>query len=180
MSAERIWGVGNHKKLDALTVSRGHPDAMAALLSGASEITAHFAAPPFDRTALADPRIRRVTSSHEVYGGPGTNGVSLASQKFRDANPKTLKAVINALEEGMVILNADRRKAAEVYVEITGDKVGAEAAFKILDSPDMVFSATPVGTLQVAQFMYRTGSIKVEPKSWKEMFFPEAHHLPGS
>ncbi len=180
MSAEKIWGVGNHKKLDALTISRGHPDALAALLSGASEITAHFAAPPFDRLALADPRIRRITSSHELYGGPGTNGLTLASKQFRDANPKTLKAIVEALKEAMVLINTDRRKAAQSYVEVTGDKVGAEAAFKILDAPDMVFSATPHGTLQVAKFMFRTGSIKVEPQSWKDMFFPEAHDLSGS
>jgi len=24
------------------------------------------------------------------------------------------------------------------------------------------------------------GSIKVEPTSWKDMFFPEVHELPGS
>lgn len=180
MTAEKIWGVGNHKKLDHLTISRGHPDALAALLSGTGEITAHFAAPPFDRTALADPRVRRIISSHDVYNGPGTNGVSFASEAFRTANPKTLKAIVEALKEGHALINADRRKAAQTYVEITGDKVGAEEAFKILDAPDMVFSATPVGTLQIAQFMFRTGSIKVEAKSWKDMFFPEVHDLPGS
>lgn len=180
MTAEKIWGVGNHKKLDHLTISRGHPDALAALLSGASEITAHFAAPPFDRTALADSRVHRLISSHDVYGGPGTNGLSMTSQVFRDANPKTTKAIVEALKEAMVSINADRRKAAQTYVEITGDKVGAEAAFRILDAPDMVFSATPVGTLQVAKFMFRTGSIKVEPQSWKDMFFPEAHDMQGS
>ncbi len=37
-----------------------------------------------------------------------------------------------------------------------------------------------LGTLQIAQFMFRTGSIKVEPKSWKDMFFAEAHDMPGS
>ncbi|MDX2158432.1 MAG: ABC transporter substrate-binding protein [Hyphomicrobiaceae bacterium] len=180
MEAERIWGAGHHKKLDHLTISRGHPDALAALLSGTGEITAHFAAPPFDRTALADPRIRRVISSHDVYKGPGTNGISLATEAFAKANPKTLKAIVEALKEGHALLNADRQKAAQTYVEITGDKVGAERAFKILDAPDMVFSATPTGTLQIAQFMFRTGSIKVEPKSWKDMFFPEVHDLPGS
>lgn len=180
MSAEKLWGVGNHKRLDNLTISRGHPDALAALLSGTGEITAHFAAPPFDRLALADPRVHRMFSSHDVYNGPGTNGVSLAREVFAKENPKTLKAIIAALKEGHVLINADRRKAAQTYVEITGDKVGAEQAFKILDSPDMVFSPVPNGTLQIAQFMYRTGSIKVEPKSWKDMFFPEAHDMPGS
>ena len=180
MTAEKIWGVGHHKRLDSLTVSRGHPDALAALLSGGSEITAHFAAPPFDRTALAAPGMRRLISSHDVYNGPGTNGISLTSQAFRDANPKTLKAVVEATKEATALIASDRRRAAQIYVDVTGDKVGAQKAFEILDAPDMVFSATPTGTLQIAQFMFRTGSIKIEPKSWKDMFFPEIHDLPGS
>lgn len=180
MTAEKIWGVGHHKRLDSLTVSRGHPDALAALLSGGSEITAHFAAPPFDRTALAAPGIRRLISSHDVYNGPGTNGISLTSQAFRDANPKTLKAVVEATKEATALIASDRRRAAQIYVDVTGDKVGAQKAFEILDAPDMVFSAIPTGTLQIAQFMFRTGSIKVEPKNWKDMFFPEIHDLPGS
>jgi len=28
--------------------------------------------------------------------------------------------------------------------------------------------------------MYKIGSIKVKPASWKDMFFPEIHNLPGS
>ena len=42
----------------------------------------------------------------------------------------------------------------------------------------MVFSATPNGTLQVAQFMYRIGSIKTEPTSWKDMYFPDIDGFP--
>jgi NitT/TauT family transport system substrate-binding protein len=179
MAAEKLWGPGNHKRLDALTVSRGHPDAFAALTSG-SEITAHFAAPPFDRMALAKPGIRRMFSSHDVYGGPGTNGVSLATRAFRDTNPKTLRAVVEAMKEATALINADRRKSAENYVKVTGDKIGAEGIFKILDAPDMVFSATPNATLAVAKFMYRTGLIKVEPTSWKDLYFPEIHDLDGS
>lgn len=179
MAAEKLWGPGNHKRLDALTLSRGHPDAFAALTSG-TEITAHFAAPPYDRMALAKPGIQRVLGSHDVYGGPGTNGVSLATGAFRDANPKTLRAVVEAMKEAAAMINADRRKSAQSYVEVTGDKIGADGIFKILDAPDMVFSATPNATLAVAKFMYRTGLIKVEPASWKDLYFPEIHDLNGS
>ncbi len=180
MTAEKIWGVGQHKRVDALTISRGHPDALAALLSGASEITAHFAAPPFDRRALEQPGIRKILTSHEVYGGPGTNGVTMALQSFRDANPKTMKAVVEAIKEAIAMINADRRKSAQTYADVTGDKSGVDNLFKILDAPDMVFSATPNGSLQVAKFMHRIGSIKIEPASWKDMYLPEIHDLPGS
>jgi NitT/TauT family transport system substrate-binding protein len=130
--------------------------------------------------ALAKPGIRRMFSSHDVYGGPGTNGVSLATRAFRDTNPKTLRAVVEAMKEATALINADRRKSAENYVKVTGDKIGAEGIFKILDAPDMVFSATPNATLAVAKFMYRTGLIKVEPTSWKDLYFPEIHDLDGS
>ncbi len=180
MQAEKIWGVGNHKKLDHLTISRGHPDALAALLSGASEITAHFAAPPFDRTALASPGIRKVLTSHEAFGGPATNGVTLTTEAFRNANPKTVKAFVEAMKEAMVVINTDRRKSARLYAEATGDKIGEEGLFKILDAPDMVFSVTPNGTLQLAKFMHRIGSIKIEAQTWTDLYFPEIHDQPGS
>ena len=180
MAAEKLWGPGQHKRLDAWTISRGHPDALAALLSGASEITAHFAAPPYDRQALAAPGIHRILSSHDIYGGPGSNGLTMAAQAFRDANPKTLKAIVEATKEAIAMINADRRRSAETYVAVTGDKIGADGLFKIQDAPDMVFSATPTGTFAVAKFMFRIGSIKVEPASWKDLYFPEIHDLPGS
>src|SRR5438045_529244 len=47
MAAAGAFGMDNAAKLDPLTVSVSHPDAMAALLSGISEIDAHFASPPF-------------------------------------------------------------------------------------------------------------------------------------
>src|SRR2546423_5791143 len=47
MAAEKTFGEGQQNKLDSLTVTLSHPDGQAALLSGQSEITAHFSAPPF-------------------------------------------------------------------------------------------------------------------------------------
>jgi NitT/TauT family transport system substrate-binding protein len=31
-----------------------------------------------------------------------------------------------------------------------------------------------------ADFMFKTGLIKVKPASWKEFFFPVVHNLPGT
>ena len=38
----------------------------------------------------------------------------------------------------------------------------------------------PLNTLKLAQFMYKVGQIKIEPKSWKDYFFPDVHGLPGT
>jgi len=47
MAAEKEWGPGQHGRLDELMISRPHPDAMAAMLSGGTEINAHFTNHPF-------------------------------------------------------------------------------------------------------------------------------------
>src|SRR4029078_2760230 len=47
MAAEKAFDEGQQDKLGALTVSMARPDAQAALLSGQSEIDAHFSSPPF-------------------------------------------------------------------------------------------------------------------------------------
>jgi NitT/TauT family transport system substrate-binding protein len=38
----------------------------------------------------------------------------------------------------------------------------------------------PESTVKYAEFMHSVGSIKVKPASWKDVFFPELHGLPGS
>jgi NitT/TauT family transport system substrate-binding protein len=39
---------------------------------------------------------------------------------------------------------------------------------------------TPQNVATFANFMQKQGLIKVKPDSWKDMFFPEVHGLPGS
>ena len=55
MAATAMFGSENVTKLDTLTVSLSHPDAMNALLSGISEIDSHFASSPFQELELKDP-----------------------------------------------------------------------------------------------------------------------------
>jgi len=50
----------------------------------------------------------------------------------------------------------------------------------MLNDPLIQFGLTPKNTMKYADFMYQIGSIKVKPKSWKDLFFPEMHALPGS
>jgi NitT/TauT family transport system substrate-binding protein len=38
----------------------------------------------------------------------------------------------------------------------------------------------PESTMKYAEFMHAVGSIKIKPGSWKDLFFPEVHGLPGS
>ena len=60
MAAEKAFGAGQQYKLDALTVSMGHPDAQAAMLGEKSGINAHFGSAPFMYQELNDPRAHKI------------------------------------------------------------------------------------------------------------------------
>jgi NitT/TauT family transport system substrate-binding protein len=38
----------------------------------------------------------------------------------------------------------------------------------------------PQNAMKFAAFMASVGTLKEAPKSWKDLFFPEVHDLPGS
>ena len=180
MAAEKTFGEGQQGKLDALTVTLSHPDAQAALLSGQSEITAHFGSPPFQYQQLKNPAIHTVLNSYDVLGGPATFNVAWTSSKFRSENPRIYDAFVKALDEAIGQINADRKAAAEAYLRISKDKDTVQDILAMLNDPAIVFTTTPQNMMKYVDFMLRTGSIKVKPDSWKDLFFPNVHALPGS
>ena len=180
MAAEKAFGEGQHEKLDRLTVSMKHPDGVAAMLSGGSEITAHFTSPPYQYQELQDPKIRKVLSSYEVLGGPATFNCVWARTSFREQNPKLFRAVVEALKEAMAMINADKQGAAKVYIDEAGSKLDPEFIAKIVTDPDIVFTVAPQNTMKYAEFMHKVGALKNKPASWKDYFFPEIHGVSGS
>ena len=130
MAAAKEFGIENYKKLNPMMVNLPHPEGLRALLSGSKEITSQFTSPPFQNTALENPGIRTVLNSYDIMGGPNTFLMVWATKKFRDENPKTYKAVVDALKEATDAINADKKRAAEVYVKEGG---GKESVDKILE-----------------------------------------------
>jgi NitT/TauT family transport system substrate-binding protein len=180
MAAEKAFGEGQHGKLDALTVSMSHPDAQTALLSGQSEVTAHFGSPPFQYQQLKRPGIHTVLSSTDILGGPTTFNVVWTTSKFRNENPKLYAAFVSALEEATSSINKDRKAAAEAYLRISRDKDSVADILAMLNDPAIVFTMAPQNIMAYANFMAKTGMIKAKPDSWKDMFFPNVHGLAGS
>lgn len=172
--------LGDYSKLDGLTVTMKHPDAMAALLSGSGGIDAHFAFPPFEQIEAKNKNIHRVLSSFDVLG-PATIVVMATRTEFYQKNPKMYKVVVEAMKKSIDYINADKRRAAEEYVAITkNNTLSIDELTKILERPDMGFSITPHGTMTYANFMYARGIIKNKPSSWKDVYFPNVHNLPGA
>lgn len=180
MAASKQWGDAQFDRLDKFTVSMRHPDAMAALLSGQGEVTAHFTAAPYDFLQLKQPNIRKVLDSYEVYGGPATLILLYATQKFHDENPTVYRTVIEAMDKAMALVRTDKKRAAEIYLDLTREKTSVEDLVGMLNDPKINFKLAPSATYPVAEFMHRTGRIRNKPASWKDLFFPEAHALSGS
>lgn len=180
MAAEQAFGPGQSKRLDSLTISMPHPDAAAALLSGRSEITAHFTSPPFQQQEREDPRVHRVLSSYDVLGGPHSFNLLWCTTRFHDANPALVGALIAGLDAAMDFITSDPRGAAELYVVAEKSKLPLATVQALITAPENRYTTVPESVMKFAEFQYRTGQVKERAADWKDLFFPELHDRPGS
>jgi NitT/TauT family transport system substrate-binding protein len=181
MAARKEFGDKETFRYDRYTVALTHPDGVAAMLSGISEIDLHFTSPPFHGRELKDPRVRTILTTDDVMGGSTTFTMLYTTKKFRDENPVTYKAIVRAVKEAIDYINKDKRGAAQVYYDSIGGK--GETIDEIvasLNDPKNLITMTPQNTLKYAQFMHDIGTLKNRAGSWKDLFFPEIHDLPGN
>jgi NitT/TauT family transport system substrate-binding protein len=180
MAAAKEWGEANYAKLDPITVGMSPPDSTIALLSGTSDITSVFSVPPFQYQQLEKPGIHTVLNSYEVFGGPHTFTVAWTTSQFRDKNPALYKALIAAFTEATEMLKADVRPASQYWIDNVKSKMTPDKVAEIAAGSQVKWTMVPESTMKYAEFMHSVGSIKVKPASWKDLFFPEVHDLPGS
>lgn len=177
MAAQKEYGAANTTKFDALTVSMAHPDATAAMLGGASEITASFSSPPFQFRQLKDPAIRRISSSTEILGGPSSFNVMATTAKFRSENPKLYGAFLSALEEATDRINANKKWAAELYLKAANDRTPVDEMLAMMNDPSIAFTLKVQGIKPFTDFMAATGAIRIKAERWQDLFFPDAKGL---
>jgi NitT/TauT family transport system substrate-binding protein len=177
----RLFGKDDFKRFDNISVSLPHPEATAALISGASEINTHFSSAPFYYQALAaNKNVRKLISSYDILGGPATFNVLYTTQKFHDENPKTYKAFYAALAEAAQLIKADKAKAADTFIRVQKSKLAPELVRKIVEDPENDFTISPHRTFVYAQELEKLGVLKNKAASWKDYFFEEAYAQPGS
>ena len=177
MAAQKEFGASNVTKFDAMTVSMAHPDATAAMLGGQSEITANFSSAPFQFRQLKDPKIRKLSSSVDILGGPSSFNVIAATGKFRSENPKLYAAFLGALQEATDKINADKKWAAELYLKAANDKTPLDEMLAMMNDPSIAFTLKAQGIKPFVDFMTETGAIKVKAEKWQDLFFPDARGL---
>jgi NitT/TauT family transport system substrate-binding protein len=181
MAAIKEFGPADYTRYDKYTVSLTHPDAVIALLSGRTEITAHFASPPFHNYERKTPDVRTVMTSNEVMGGPSTFTMVYTTTKFHDNNPKVYGAILKALEKAIALINTDKQAAADIFLATSEGKIWKrDEVVALLGEPDIRYTTSPENVMKYANFMADVGSIKTRPKAWQEMFFPEIHGVTGN
>jgi NitT/TauT family transport system substrate-binding protein len=182
MYARQKYGPGQIYRFDKDTVTMTHPDGVIVLLSGSGAIDAHFTSPPFAQRELKDPRIHTVVTSDDIMGGSTTFTMVSTTTKFRDQNPKVFGAVLKALDEANRRIIADKKTAADILLASTGGEKGfsVNEIVEVLNDPHVKFTTTPENVMKYATFMHDVGSLKNQPASWKDLFFPEIQGAPGS
>lgn len=181
MAAAKEFGFENYTKLDPLTVTVSNPNGVIALSNTKSEINTHFTPPPFAHWELKLPGVHTVLKSYDILGGPATLTMVWGSTRYASEHPQIHAAFWNALQESTKRINADKRAAAQIYLKASNDrKSTVEEILQLLEDPEIVYSVTPNRVMAVTDFLSKAGAIKRRASSWRDMFFAEAHALPGS
>ena len=179
MATAKLFGKANYTKYDDLTIAMSPPDATIALLGASSEIDCAFSVPPFQSQQLQKADVHTLLNSFDV-AGPHSFTLAWGKAKFRNDNPVLYKALMLALKEATDIVNADKRAAAALWLEDTHSKLPLDLVTGIVSGPQVSWTMTPEGTMNYANFMHDAGSVKIAPKTWQDMFFPEVADLAGS
>jgi NitT/TauT family transport system substrate-binding protein len=179
MAVAKEFGDSQYARLDHLTVSLPYPEAVAAMLSGRSEITAHIASAPFSYMELESPGIHKVFNSVELFGHL-TTIMAFTTQQFRSANPKLTASFVAALQDAIQFIAANKAEAAQIYAETAKVKQPETEILRIINDPDLRFTLVPAGIMSYANFMHRVGLLKLKPENWKDVFVSELHGLPGN
>lgn len=178
MAAEKLYGVGKHETLDRFTVALPPADTTAALISGGSEINTMYSTPPYQYQLMERSDMHVVAKSFDALGGPTSVLLIWSTGKFQTANPKTGAAIYAALGEAQEFIKNNPRAAAQIYIKASNTKDTPESILKMMS--DMEFGGPPKNVMSYANFMTRVGSLKTKPDSWRDLFFPNIHALPGS
>jgi NitT/TauT family transport system substrate-binding protein len=178
MMAEKT--LGKYDALDRLTVGMSHPDGTAALLTGRTEVTAHFTSAPFQYQQLENPAIHTVLSSYDATDGPNTFSVAATIARFRSANPQVYAAVLAAIADANDFIAKNPHAAAGIFVKVDNSKLPADFIEKMIIDKDFSYAPAPENVMKIYGFMHRVGALKKMPAAWQDLFFPEAAGFGGS
>lgn len=182
MASAKIWGPDQWAHLDPNTVQMSHPDAVIAMSNPKHEVKSHFASPPYSYYEMKHvPGAHIVTTSSAIIGTPLTQAQFFTTVKFADANPRFVEAIRKASDEAIKFIYAHPRDAGQIYLEMSHDKMSLDDLMAMLNEPGMMaYGTAPQGTMKFAEHLYKIGTLKTMPKSWKDYYLPSSADLNGN
>ncbi|MDO9025956.1 ABC transporter substrate-binding protein [Zwartia sp.] len=176
MYAVEKYGKDQAFRFDPYTVTMNHGDAAAALLSGSSGITGHYASAPLDQLERKSPGVRSIMNTDTIMGGSTTFTMISARADFQQKNPKVFAAFVSALKEAQEMIAKDKGAAADTLIESMGgsSKWSKADMVELLNDPSIKYTTKPENVMKYATFMHQIGSMKNAPKSIDELFFAGA------
>ena len=146
------------------------------------EVRNHFAIPPFTFLEL-----KNVPGAHVVLivagrdGRAAEPGAVLHHDEIRRRQSEDHPGGARR-HQGSAGSDPQRHQAAvEIYKEVTGDKTSVEDLLAWLKEPGMMeWNLQPQGTMKFAAHLFKTGTLKTQPKAWTDYYLPVAHDLKGN
>ena len=169
--AAKKFGWDKRGYYDDMGIPMGHPEAVASLKAKDPTITAHFTGAPWNMIEEKN-GAHQVLSSFDVTG-PASLVTQTVSKKWKDANPKSYEAVVAAFKEATAMLAADPKFATEVIMrrEKPAGVTDADLTAYFKDKSQIVYGNVPHGTQVWRDFMFKSGILKNEPKSWQDVYW---------
>lgn len=181
MAAEKEWGEAGRNRLDPYTVTLDHPQALAALMTGQTEVKSHFASMPFLYDEIKSGKVRTILNTNDVMGGEHTQVVLYTTGKWKRENPQTYKAVLAGLEEAVAFIRNEPEKAAESYARASGDKTPVAQLAEMIRRTDLLhYTTTPLRTMALVDYLHRIGFLKQKPERFEDFYWENMHGKGGS
>ncbi|GAC1558647.1 MAG: ABC transporter substrate-binding protein [Beijerinckiaceae bacterium] len=169
--SEKVFGEGQKDKLKTQVVALPHPESIAAILSGASEVKAYFSTPPFTQIALDSGYAHKIASSEDAFGGRSSFLVLGGTKRWIDANQALVSVLIAAIGDAADLIRKDPKGAADIYLKVEPSKMlGAAKVEAMLRSMPDDFGVEVHSVKAFADFMGRTGGLKNVPATWSDVF----------
>jgi NitT/TauT family transport system substrate-binding protein len=160
---------GDPNKFDNQIVSLSHPDAMDALIAN-TEITAHFATPPYLDKEL-EQGMKIITTGEEIMGQPFTFITGVALESFYDGNPEEYDAIISSLNTAIEYINNNMDEAVTILAPVYD--VDKATLKKQMTYNGTIYSNRLAGIDKLAEEMYDIGLLK-NRISYQDAVFPES------
>jgi NitT/TauT family transport system substrate-binding protein len=143
VQAAKEFGKDKYDQLDHLTVALSHPDALVALTSGRSEITAHFTNEPYASVEQQN-GAHFVFNSYDVFGSRHSTNLVSTTADFYNSKPKLAALILKSLNEADEWIAANKREAAQLYLDLTKSNEPLDLILSIISRPEIAYTTKPL------------------------------------